>query len=394
MPIDDDSLREIRSGSRRMAADLDGGSARGGTCRRQGAGIAPPAEPQDWATDQNLWLEVPVIAHERWMRSPGVNGGRGFSEETIKVYGAMWGKFVRFCAQDADSSAVLANESAVRAFLERLHQERVDEALDVKPGQVRQRVRGRDAAGATRQARRYLQLLARLHDLLVNLGFRDPVLGNPALLLLDHVGEEPDRPLPAALPLPSQLMLRVQMGEATPARAEGDWRALRDRAIVELVVGSGITSRQLRHLKLGADHLDLQASPPHVRPVAARRNQPNPDAIPLSREAAHTLELWLTLRKERIPGDALFPANLQGEPMSASSLYRAVAASLRQAERHQDMPLSEHLGPRTLRHTFATRQLRAGLPPHVVQQWLGHRQPSSTAVYEQLVDSSGAYEPA
>lgn len=334
----------------------------------------------DTATEPQDWLRDPRRAFEAWMRSPGTNRGRGFSEESMKVYGAMWGKFVRFCV-DVGASAALANEGLLRAFLQALEHERM-EAGQLRAGT--QAARSRDSGGCGRQARRYLSLVARVQAHLVRLGLRSE---NHAQLLLQTLEPEPDRPLPSALRPGTDQRLRRELDHVSAAA--GQWRAARDRAIVELLVGSGLTSRQLRSLRDDPRHLDLDESPAWVLPVPARRGQPRPARVPLSRDATAALQQWLELRRGRIPGDVLFPSTLAGDEMSAAALYRAVAEAMRLAQDDPEAPAAAHLGPRTLRHTFATRQLRAGRSLALVRDWLGHRSTHATAVYQALVTPQG-----
>lgn len=49
--------------------------------------------------------------------------------------------------------------------------------------------------------------------------------------------------------------------------------------------------------------------------------------------------------------------------------------------------ISKHVHPHIMRHTFATHMLQAGVPLSVVQELLGHEDPSTTQIYAKL-DSS------
>lgn len=418
-----------------VSAD-DGGSsepaprdrmAQPGDAVLMGAPASASAQPAPAASPAQ-WLSNPGGAFVAWLRSPTANRGRGFSDESMRVYAAMWGKFVRFAVEHG-ASAALANEGVLRAFLDALGQERIAQAhalpvsgrtvgLGRGPGAAApQAARSRDSGGVGRQARRYLSLLSRLQAHLMEVGVRSD---NPALVLWAHYEAEPDRPDPSALPPGSDQKLRaalappvladleaaappgcgggaaVEASAGSTARAvpaEPHWRDLRDRAIVELLVGSGLTSRQLRALRDDPAHIDLDGSPAWVVPVPARRGQPHPGRVPLSPDAAAAVRLWIDVRRDRIPGDVLFPSNLRGDALSAAALYRAVADAMRHAQDTPDVPAAAHVGPRTLRHTFAIRQLRAGKPLDVLQRWLGHRHLKATAVYERLVPDPKGVKP-
>lgn len=344
--------------------------------------VSLPVLNQTWTETPGHWFSEPLSAFDHWLRAPQANRGRGFSEDTQKVYGAMWGKFVRFCV-DHGVSAALANEGVLLGFLGALNQERIDMAHARGNTQA---VRALDGGGVSRQARRYLALLAKAQAHLVDIGVRPD---NPALFLLERFEPEPDRPLASPLKRATDLVLHKVLVE----RPSSDWRTLRDRAIVDVLVGTGLTSRQLRSLNDDPAVLDLTAEPPWVSPVPARRGQGRPGRVPLTPEAAASLREWLAQRRQAIAGTVLFPGTLAGRPMSAASLYRAVAHAMALAQAKADQPVADHLGPRTLRHTFATRQLRAGRPLEVLQQWLGHRNVSSTAVYQRLVPDPQGFQP-
>lgn len=343
--------------------------------------------PEAYAELPRLWVIDPAVAFNRWLRAPTANGGKGFSDESVKVYSAMWGKFVRFCVQHS-SSAAQANEGVLDQFLELLAVERLQLVAKLSGTQV---AKARDSGGIGRQARRYLSIISRIQKHLIDLNIRTD---NPAAILLRRYEIEPERPAPAALRKDSDDKLRSKVKKLRNASSD-DWRALRDYAIVDLVVGSGLTSRQIRSLEIGKEHLRLSEEPPVVCPVPARRGHAKPYPVPLSREAAASLRDWLGKRAEwMIAGDVLFPSNALGDPMSTAALYRAVAQVIKDQPESKTDDAAAHLGPRTLRHTYAARQLRAGRPLRILKDWLGHRNISSTAVYKKIVPDFEGYEPA
>src|SRR6266403_2304101 len=99
-----------------------------------------------------------------------------------------------------------------------------------------------------------------------------------------------------------------------------------------------------------------------------------------------TLELlrryWKTHRNPRL----LFPAEGRNhidlmkatEPMSKSSVQQAFRAALKQSGNNKRA--SVH----TLRHSWATQLLEAGVNLRLIQEWLGHRSPATTSVYTHL----------
>jgi integrase/recombinase XerD len=84
--------------------------------------------------------------------------------------------------------------------------------------------------------------------------------------------------------------------------------------------------------------------------------------------------------KERIaldiPGPLLFPATLNGGRLDKATVYRQVKATFARA----GIEVSRQ-GGRTLRNTFAVRELKAGGGIELVGEFMGHRKRRSTEHY-------------
>ncbi len=80
----------------------------------------------------------------------------------------------------------------------------------------------------------------------------------------------------------------------------------------------------------------------------------------------------------------IFPSShqtVQG-PMNATGLQRAFHAALLSSGIQK--PASVH----TLRHSYATHLLEAGLNLRIIQTYLGHTSPNTTAIYTHLTQPS------
>ena len=145
---------------------------------------------------------------------------------------------------------------------------------------------------------------------------------------------------------------------------------LRDRAILELLYGSGLRVGEVCGLTL--DRLDLDRG----RIVVLGKGSKERD-LPLSDFAAAALEEYLARGRSALaaPGsDALF-FNRRHKPMTPRDARAMV-------ERYRKRSLSDRrVSPHTLRHSFATHLLEGGADIRSVQELLGHASLATTQRY-------------
>jgi len=160
-------------------------------------------------------------------------------------------------------------------------------------------------------------------------------------------------------------------GDAAPGAVAGDPVAgaveLRDRALVELLYGSGL--RIAEATALDVDDLDLDRCLATVWGKGDKQR-----LVPLSEPTVDCLRRWLTdgrqhLVTEQSPAAAVF-LNRRGRRLTP-----------RDARRILDRRAVEPTHPHALRHTFATHLLDGGADLRVVQELLGHSDVATTQRY-------------
>jgi len=154
----------------------------------------------------------------------------------------------------------------------------------------------------------------------------------------------------------------------------------RDKAILELLYGSGLRVSELVGLNLG----DISISEGLLRVVGKGRKE---RIVPFGSRATEALQDYLNVRgrylkicpsvkpgKGKPSGEAVF-LNSRGGRLTTRSIGNIVnqhVATLAQR-------LKVH--PHTLRHTFATHMLNAGADLRAIQELLGHESLSTTQKY-------------
>lgn len=146
----------------------------------------------------------------------------------------------------------------------------------------------------------------------------------------------------------------------------------RDRAIVELLYGSGLRVAELCGLDLG--HVSFDEG---VVTVTGKRNKSR--MVPMGELSRQALEAYLAVRATLLRGNtratqALF-VNARGGRLTARSVARNLD---RDALRSG---LSKRVTPHMLRHSFATHLLGGGADLRGIQELLGHASLSTTERY-------------
>ncbi len=186
--------------------------------------------------------------------------------------------------------------------------------------------------------------------------------------------------LPAVLrPAEAARLVEAPTGPPTSGEGEPDPEravALRDRAVLELLYGSGLRVGEVAGLTV--DRVDLARERVRVVGKGGKERE-----VPLSEYARDAVARYLDRGRPALarPADrrtgateALF-LNRRGRPATPRDLRRIV-------ERYVRHELSgRRVTPHTLRHAFATHLLEGGADIRVVQELLGHASVATTQRY-------------
>jgi integrase/recombinase XerC len=188
------------------------------------------------------------------------------------------------------------------------------------------------------------------------------------------------RPLPKALGVDEAMQLADFVAED-----DDPWLDRRDKAMVELLYGSGLRVAELTQLDMAASDatlragrgwIDLQAADVQVQGKGGKRR-----GVPLGRAALQALGDWLAVRGQVVPhadaAQALFIGR-HGTRLTTQSVWQR----LRRRAGLAGLPTSVH--PHVLRHSFASHLLQSSGDLRAVQELLGHANIGTTQVYTRL----------
>jgi integrase/recombinase XerD len=268
---------------------------------------------------------------------------RGLASNTLSSYRRDLRRYTDFLVQRGLGQADGICESDVTAFL----------------GWLREGDAEHPALGASSAARTVVAVRG-FHKF----AHREGLLGSdPAR---DVRPPTPPRRLPKALPVPEvERILEAAGAGDTPL-------ALRDRALLELLYGTG--SRISEAVGLDVDDLDLDSGSVLLRGKGGKER-----VVPVGSYANRAVSDYrVRARPALAVGGRGTPAlflNARGGRLSRQSAWTVLRNA---AERAQ---VKVEVSPHTLRHSFATHLLDGGADVRVVQELLGHASVTTTQVY-------------
>jgi integrase/recombinase XerD len=188
------------------------------------------------------------------------------------------------------------------------------------------------------------------------------------------------KPPPPAKRLPKALSLGDVEAILAAAGEAGTILSLRDRALLEVLYGTGARISEA----VGLDVDDLDLSTPADATVLLRGKGGKERIVPVGRFAREAVEAYLVRGRPELVAAATTGAvdragalflNARGGRLSRQSAWTVI---VRAAER---AGVVAEVSPHTMRHSFATHLLEGGADVRVVQELLGHASVTTTQVY-------------
>ena len=177
-----------------------------------------------------------------------------------------------------------------------------------------------------------------------------------------------DKKLPAVLTVDEVVKLLSSVNEDTPLN-------IRTRAMLELVYACGLRVSELINLQISNLHLSDKL-------IQIRGKGNKERIVPINDYASRVLRNYLINARPLLnkPGkDTGFVfLNKNGDPMTRVGFFKILKNLA------AECGITKDVSPHTLRHSFATHLLEAGVDLRLIQEMLGHEDISTTQIYTHL----------
>lgn len=208
------------------------------------------------------------------------------------------------------------------------------------------------------------RLLAGIHAWFRFLLYKDYIEQDPSELL---EGAKKSKHLPTVLTLDE---VNAMMEAIDLSSNEGH----RNRAMMEMLYGSGLRVSELVNLQLSKIYL-------HEHYMLIEGKGSKQRLVPISPVAEEWFGYWMQERAtwplKPESKDIAF-VNRYGRPMTRAMVFTIVKRLCAEAG------ITKTVSPHTLRHSFATHLLQNGADLRIIQQLLGHEDLATTEIYTHL----------
>ena len=208
------------------------------------------------------------------------------------------------------------------------------------------------------------RVLSGLHSWFRFLLYKDYIEQDPSELL---EGPKKSKHLPTVLTLDE---VNAMMAAIDLSSNEGH----RNRAMMEMLYGSGLRVSELVNLQLSKIYLDE-----HYMLIEGKGSKQR--LVPISPVAEEWFGYWMKERStwpvKPEAKDIAF-VNRYGRPLTRAMVFTIVRNLCAEAG------ITKTVSPHTLRHSFATHLLQNGADLRVIQQLLGHEDLATTEIYTHL----------
>jgi len=153
-----------------------------------------------------------------------------------------------------------------------------------------------------------------------------------------------------------------------------DPKAVRDKAMLELLYATGIRVSELIALNLA----DINVKIGYIKCRKKREER----IIPIGKLALTAMDNYVNVVRAGLADEgeqALF-VNMNGKRMTRQGFWKIIKIYADEAK------IDKKITPHTLRHSFASHLLENGADLHSIQSMLGHSDISSTQVYARIMD--------
>jgi integrase/recombinase XerD len=178
---------------------------------------------------------------------------------------------------------------------------------------------------------------------------------------------------------PHEHKLPVVLSQSEVKRVLSSIRIFRHRACLSTIYACGLRLSEATHLKIGdidSHHLVL-----HVKHGKGGKDR----FVPLPQGTLLMLrDFWKTHRNKvwlfPAPGRSGTHMPESNRPLPISSVQIVFKAAVRQCG------IYKRVSVHTLRHSYATHLLEKGVNLRLIQEYLGHKSPKTTAIYTHLTE--------